>query len=154
MKCKTCEGIFGAIVMPARKMRIELFDSEGNKYNISFEGQVTRDKAIRLLDLVELLGGIPGTDHGLGGVSGKTPSRFERVRLIIQRNFPLIWFSSKEVQAAFEQEFKVPISLSTVSTYLLRMTNRGLLLRAGESNNLRYKIVPSIPRATLKQEIK
>ena len=140
--------------MPARKMRIELFDNEGNKYNISFEGQVTRDKAIRLLDLVELLGGIPETDHGLGGASGKNPSRFEKVRLIIQRNFPLIWFSSKDIQAAFEQEFKVPISLSTVSTYLLRMTNRGLLLRAGESNNLRYKIVPNIPHTTLKQEIK
>ncbi len=154
MKCKTCERIFGAIVMPARKMRIELFDNEGNKYNISFEGQVTRDKAIRLLDLVELLGGIPETDHGLGGASGKNPSRFEKVRLIIQRNFPLIWFSSKDIQAAFEQEFKVPISLSTVSTYLLRMTNRGLLLRTGESKNLRYKTLPSIPRTTLKQEIK
>ena len=37
--------------MPARKMRVELFDSEGNRYSISFEGQVTRDKAVRLLDL-------------------------------------------------------------------------------------------------------
>ena len=46
--------------MPARKMRVELFDSEGNRYTIAFEGQITRDKAVRLLDLVELLGGMPG----------------------------------------------------------------------------------------------
>ena len=46
--------------MPARKMRVELFDSDGNRYTIAFEGQVTRDKALRLLDLVELLGGAPG----------------------------------------------------------------------------------------------
>ena len=46
--------------MPARKMRVELFDSDGNRYTIAFEGQVTRDKALRLLDLVELLGGTPG----------------------------------------------------------------------------------------------
>ena len=45
--------------MPARKMRVELFDSDGNRYTIAFEGQVTRDKALRLLDLVELLGGAP-----------------------------------------------------------------------------------------------
>ena len=38
--------------MPARKMRVELFDNEGNRYTIAFEGQITREKAIRLLDLV------------------------------------------------------------------------------------------------------
>jgi hypothetical protein len=34
------------------------------------------------------------------------------------------------------------------------MTNRGLLLRAGESNSLKYKMVPNIPHATVKQQIK
>ena len=48
--------------MPARKMRVELFDNDGNRYTIAFEGQVTRDKALRLLDLVELLGGVPTED--------------------------------------------------------------------------------------------
>ena len=154
MKCKPCERKIGAIAMPARKMRIELFDNEGNRYNISFEGQVTRDKAIRLLDLVELLGGMPGTNHSVDSAAGRKASRFEKVRLIIQKKHALVWFSSKEIQTTYEQEFKEPISLSTVSTYLLRMTNRGLLLRGGEGNNLRYKIVTSLPQATVRQEIK
>jgi hypothetical protein len=143
--------------MPARKMRVELFDSEGNRYTISFEGQVTRDKALRLLDLVELLGGMPGegTTSGAGNVLTSTSlSHFEKVRLVIQKNFPLVWFSSKDVQSIYEQELKEPIGLSTVSTYLARMTNRGLLLRAGESSNLKYKLAPNIPRATVKQQIK
>ena len=143
--------------MPARKMRVELFDSEGNRYTIAFEGQITRDKALRLLDLVELLGGMPGeaaTSGAGNALTGNNLSRFEKVRLVIQKSFPLIWFSSKEVQSVYEQELKEPISLSTVSTYLARMTNRGLLLRAGESNNLRYKVAPKIPRATVKQQIK
>jgi hypothetical protein len=143
--------------MPARKMRVELFDNEGNRYTIAFEGQVTRDKALRLLDLVELLGGMPGedTNSSAGNVlMGNNLSRFEKVRLIIQKNFPLIWFSSKDVQTMYEQELKEPISLSTVSTYLARMTNRGLLLRAGESNNLKYKAAPKIPHAIVKQQIK
>jgi hypothetical protein len=143
--------------MPARKMRVELFDSEGNRYTIAFEGQVTRDKALRLLDLVELLGGMPGegASSGAGNVlTGNSLSRFEKVRLVIQKSFPLVWFSSKDVQSVYEQELKEPISLSTVSTYMARMTSRGLLLRAGEGNNLKYKVTPNIPRATVKQQIK
>lgn len=130
--------------MPARKMRVELFDNEGNKYTIAFEGQITRDKAIRLLDLVELLGGMPGeiSTHQSANIIAKNNfSRFEKVKLIIQKRFPLIWFSSKEIQKIYEQELKEPISLSTISTYLARMTKRGYLLRTGQSKNLKYKII-------------
>lgn len=143
--------------MPARKMRIELFDSEGNRYTIAFEGQITRDKALRLLDLVELLGGMPGegvTSKSGNVLTSNNLSRFEKVRLVIQKNFPLVWFSSKDVQAVYEQELKEPVSLSTVSTYLARLTNRGVLLRAGESSNLKYKLAPNIPHATVRQQIK
>ncbi len=143
--------------MPARKMRVELFDSEGNRYTIAFEGQVTRDKALRLLDLVELLGGMPGEGAAStpsNVLADNNLSRFEKVRLVTQKNFPLVWFSSKDIQSMYELELKEPISLSTVSTYLSRMTTRGLLLRAGEGNNLKYKIAPNIPHATIRQQIK
>ena len=143
--------------MPARKMRVELFDSEGNRYTIAFEGQVTRDKALRLLDLVELLGGMPGegsTSGPLNAATGNVLSRFEKVRLLIRNYFPLVWFSSKDILLMYEQELKEPIGLSTVSTYLSRMTNRGLLLRAGGGNNIKYKLPPSIPHVAVKQQIK
>jgi hypothetical protein len=143
--------------MPARKMRVELFDNEGNKYTIAFEGQITRDKALRLLDLVELLGGMPGestTNQSINMGARTNLSRFEKVRLLIQNRFPLIWFSSKEIQTNFEQELKEPISLSTVSTYLSRMTTRGILLRTGQSNNLKYKLMSITPQPTIKSGIK
>lgn len=143
--------------MPARKMRVELFDSDGNRYTIAFEGQVTRDKALRLLDLVELLGGMPGENPTVATgntLSGHVPSRFEKVQLVIQKSFPLIWFSSKDIQSVYEQELKEPISLSTVSTYLSRMANKGMLLRTGGPNNLKYKAAPNIAQATVKQRIK
>jgi hypothetical protein len=142
--------------MPARKMRIELFDNEGNRYKISFEGQITREKALRLLDLVELLGGMPGetTNNKPGSlITRNNLSKFEKVRLIIQKRFPLIWFSSKEIQSIYEQELKEPITLSTVSTYLARMTNRGILLRSGQSNGLRYKIASLTSQSVIKPEI-
>ncbi len=143
--------------MPARKIRVELFDSDGNRYTIAFEGQVTRDKALRLLDLVELLGGVPGEGPAVNAgaaLPNRVLSRFEKVQLVIQKNFPLIWFSSKDIQAVYEQELKEPVSLSTVSTYLSRMANKGLLLRTGGPNNIKYKTAPSLPQAAIKQRIK
>ena len=138
-------------------MRVELFDTDGNRYTIDFEGQVTRDKALRLLDLVELLGGAPseGPTSGAGAfLPNRMLSRFEKVQLVIQKSFPLVWFSSKDIQSVYEQELKEPVSLSTVSTYLSRMTSKGVLLRTGGSNNLKYKTVSNIPQATIKQTIK
>jgi hypothetical protein len=143
--------------MPARKMRVELFDIEGNRYTVAFEGQITRDKALRLLDMIELLGGIPNesTNRSVGNVlPGTSSTRFEKVRSITQKNFPLIWFSSRDVQSVYEQELKEPISLSTVSTYLARLTSKGWLLRAGERNSLKYKVAPNIPRVAIKQQTK
>jgi hypothetical protein len=141
--------------MPARKMRVELFDSDGNRYTIAFEGQVTRDKALRLLDLVELLGGMPGETPTTSpeNITNKT-SIFEKMQIVIQKSFPVIWFSSKDIQSVYEQELKQPISLSTVSTYLSRMTGKGILLRTGGPNNLKYKTTPNISQATIKQRIK
>ena len=143
--------------MPARKMRVELFDNDGNRYTIAFEGQVTRDKALRLLDLVELLGGAPGENPNLSPNSALTNSlvsRFEKLQVVIQKSFPLIWFSSKDLQSIYEQDLKEPIGLSTVSTYLSRMTSKGMLLRTGGPNNLKYRTAPNIPQASIRQIIK
>jgi hypothetical protein len=109
------------------------------------------------LDLVELLGGAPG--EGLASGAGnalpnKVLSRFDKVQIVIQKNFPLVWFSSKDIQSIYEQEFKEPVSLSTVSTYLSRMATKGMLFRTGGPNSLKYKTAPNLPQATLRQRIK
>lgn len=140
--------------MPARRMRIEVFDSEGNKYSIAFEGQVTRDKAIRILDLVELLGGISSSGTtSESNITLNEQSKYERVLTLIQKRFALVWFSSKEVQSVYEQEFKEPISLSTIATYLSRMATKGILVKTGASNRLKYRVAPSLPHVTLKSQI-
>ena len=143
--------------MPARKMRVELFDSEGNRYTLAFEGQITRDKALRLLDLVELLGGMPGEVPSNGTEISRmsnVSSRFEKVRSVIQKSFPLVWFSSKDIQSVYELELKEPVSLSTVSTYLSRMANKGFLLRTGGANDLKYKISTATPQSVIRQKLR
>ena len=127
---------------------MEVFDGSGNRYTITFEGQVTREKALRLLDLVELLGGMPaGNPEWNRGASDL--SKFDKVRLIIDKSFPIVWFSSRDVQSAYEQEFKEPISLSTVSTYLSRMADRRVLAKSGMSNRWRYRAVTKISQSAL-----
>jgi hypothetical protein len=140
--------------MPARKMRVELFDSDGNRYTIAFEGQITRDKAVRLLDLMELLGGVSNeTNRTASDASAMANeySKYEKVRMIIQRNFPLVWFSSKEAQMVYEQEFKEPITPSTISTYLSRLADRGALLKTGGLNNMKYRIARKLTQPQIKQ---
>jgi hypothetical protein len=132
-------------------MRVELFDGEGNRYTVAFEGQITRDKALRLLDLVELLGGMPNETAAktTDNPQNLHSSRLDKVRSVIQRSFPLVWFSSRDVQGVYEQEMKEPIALSTVSTYLSRLAAKGLLLRTGESNNLRYKSISKVVQSAI-----
>jgi hypothetical protein len=141
--------------MPARKIRVELLDNDGNRYTVAFEGQVTREKAVRLLELVELLGGMPG-EAGVKGTQrpdfiDRCASKFEKVQKLVQRSFPLAWFSSKEVQGAYEQEFKEPLALSTVSTYLSRLSSKGALARAGALNNLKYRVAQAYPTVEVEQ---
>jgi hypothetical protein len=140
--------------MPTKKMRVEIFDGEGNKYTLAFEGQITRDKALRLLDLMELFGGMTTSGHPESNPTTLTYqlSKYDKIRMAIQKNFPLVWFSSREIQLAYEQEFKEPISLSTVATYLSRMASKGTLVKAGASNRLKYRLAPTYSQVSLKQQ--
>ncbi len=134
--------------MPAKKMRVDVFDEEGNRYTISFEGKVTRKKALCLLDIVELLGGVhdkQGLKERMGDVS-----KFEKTKALVERQFPLMWFHSKEVLAAYEQKYNEPISLSTVSTYLARMADRGFLLRGGSATARKYRMMTELAQNNLR----
>jgi len=134
--------------MPARKMRVEVFDENGNRYTVTFQGNVTRDKALRLLDIVELLGGMPGAGSKLDQRNSEL-SKLDRVLYVVKEDFPVVWFSSRDVQTLYEQKLKEPISLSTVSTYLSRMADRGILAKNRMSNRLRYRMITEISRGTL-----
>jgi hypothetical protein len=128
--------------MPTKKMRVEVFNN-GDRYTVTFEGQITRDKALRLLDLVELLGGTPATTSDQTTSTAEL-SKIEKVRLTAEKNFPVGWFSSKDMRDAYEKHYSEPISLSTASTYLSRLTDRGYFIKKGSSNQMRYRIMTAI----------
>ena len=130
--------------MPTKKMRVEIFN-DGDRYTITFEGQVTREKALRLLDLVELLGGMPTVNSESSRPISEIP-KIEKVRLAAEKNFPVGWFSSTDLQHAYEKQFNEPIRLSTASTYLSRLADRGFFIKKGASNQLRYRIMTAISK--------
>ena len=110
--------------MPARKIKVEVFDEEGNRYSITFEGKVTREKALNILDIVELLGGV-ANEKKLEPHQGKE-SKYDRTKYVVERSFPFCWFSSKDLLREYENRFNEKISLSTVSTYLACTSGVGL----------------------------
>jgi len=133
--------------MPAKKMRVEVFDESGNRYTITLEGKVTREKTLCLLDIIELLGGV----HDKQELTTKTGrgSKFDKTKAVVEKHFPISWFSSKEALVMYERAFNEPTPLSTISTYLARMADRGFLEKQGPANNRRYRLVARIVGSSL-----
>lgn len=135
--------------MSAKKMKIEIFDHEGNRYTIAFKGNMTRRKALCLLDIAELLGGVQeGRESNIEDGLGKA-SRFDKTKFLVGRDFQINWFSSKQVLQAYEGEFKEGISLSTISTYLARLTDRGFLVKKGSTRNREYRMITKSMQSVL-----
>ena len=119
------------------RVKIDVFDKEGNKISISLEGNITRKKVLHVLDLIELLNGASSTEL----VNAKpSTTKYDRLQLLIEREFPIGWFSSEQIHVAYEDAYIEPIGISTVSTYLSRLTKRGLLLRKGSRGKRMYRI--------------
>ncbi|RLI11444.1 hypothetical protein DRO33_04070, partial [Candidatus Bathyarchaeota archaeon] len=121
------------------RLKIELQDHDGTKYVFTVEGRLTREKMARLLELVEVLGGV-GEEELVLPPPPSEMTLYDRLRLLIERYFPDTWFTTRDVKEAYEHEYGEPVKLSTVSTYLARMADRGLLVRAGPSSGRRYRL--------------
>lgn len=134
-------------LLPVRKMKVEVYDEQGNHYVISFEGRVTRENALKIFDIVELLGGMPLSEPA---EYLQSHSKADKVLLIVRKNFPVIWFTAKDVQKIYEKEIGEPISLSAVSTYLSRLADKGVLLRAKDGNRVVFKLVSKEIREMIK----
>lgn len=134
-------------LLPVRKMRVEVYDESGNRYVISFEGRVTREKALKIFDIVELLGGMPVTEPI---EYPQDLSKMEKVLLIVKKNFPIIWFSAREVQRVYEKETGEPISLSAVSTYLSRLAEKGILVKMKNGSRTSFRLMSKEMRELVK----
>src|SRR5713226_5158297 len=123
--------------MRPRRFKLEFYDPDGVKHSLTVDGQVTREKVGKLLDLVEIIAGTPRATAEALRVS---PRKFDRLASTIFSELKAEAFTSTQAKKAFETSFNEKIGLSTVSTYLTRLVERGLLERSLEAQRVRYKV--------------
>ncbi len=129
-----------------KKVKIQLEDAEGGKYNLSLEGNLSKEKIMKVFELMDLI--------NLDGKSNNrdidTESQSQNKNLasvgskiwnIIQNKFPYSTFTSSDILEIYEDEYNEPIQLSIISTYLSRYSDRGKLARNRKGKEWIYKII-------------
>jgi hypothetical protein len=123
--------------MRPRRLKVEFYDSEGVRHSIAIDGPVTREKVGKILDLVELMSGTPQASPTALALS---PRKFDKLASTIMSKLRTRSFRSSEAREVFETTFREKIPLSTVSTYLTRLADRGILVREQEKLGLTYRV--------------
>ena len=70
-----------------RKFKIELEDAEGSKYNLSLEGNVSKDKIIKIVEFMDLLN-IESSANGEGETTRAPASVGDRIWALVDGKFP------------------------------------------------------------------
>lgn len=123
-----------------KRIKLELTNDYGDRLILIVEGRIDREKIMQLADFLEVYGGSHSEDTGYALLEGSKVAKLARV---VTKYFPLSFFSSRDVVEAYISEYREPLSLSTASTYLARLADRGFLERHGSGNNIRYKLAQS-----------
>ncbi len=135
--------------MRNKKIKIEFFDNDGVKHTIALEGSISRDKIARILDYVELMGGIYSAEKPSSLIQ-EDNNKFEKVKRLLLYNFSDKIFVSKDVQKAYLEFYGESLSLSTVSTYLSRLADRNFLVKTGSPGEWRYALAKNTTIKELK----
>ncbi len=112
------------------------------RHAITVDGPVTREKVGRILDLVEVMSGPPRASATALGFSSH---KLDRLASSILSHLKDTEFTSGQAKKMFEKTFTEKIPLSTVSTYLSRLVDRGVLERLNEGARLHYRVTLEQP---------
>ncbi len=122
--------------MKPRRFKLEFYDDDGVRHAITIDGQITREKVGKLLDLVEIIAGKP---RATGSALGLSPHKFDRLASAIISSLKDKNCTALEAKKSFETSFSEAIPISTVSTYLSRLSDRGMLERTTSGRTVCYK---------------
>jgi len=124
-----------------KRFKIELEDAEGSKYNLSLEGNVSKEKIMKIVEFMDLLN---IESNGSGEGETFTPkvaaSVGDRIWSLVEGKFPYGGFTSTDILELYEDQYNEPIKLSIISTYLSRYSDRGRLVRNRQGKEWVYKI--------------
>jgi hypothetical protein len=126
-----------------KRFKIELEDAEGSKYNLSLEGNISKDKIMKIVEFMDLLN-IESNGNSKNETysnNRSTPASVgDRIWSLIEGKFPYGGFTSTDILELYEDQYNEPIKLSIISTYLSRYSERGRLTRTRQGKEWIYKM--------------
>ena len=120
--------------MKQKRIRIDVCDEDGAKYDFKIEGNITKEKALKIFELMDLINIEEEQTPNLDSIGGK-------IWNIVENSFPIGKFTSSEILEKYEDEYNEPIKLSVVSTYLARFASRNRIERARIGREWSYQII-------------
>ena len=128
--------------MTKKQVRIDVEDNDGVKTKISIEGNVTRDKVLKIFELMEMVN-IEEHDN-----SPKIDTVGGKIWYLVGKYYPTGRFTSSEILERYEDEYNEPIKLSVISTYLSRFNTKNKVQRAKRGREWAYQAIIS-PKSNL-----
>ncbi|MDH5657814.1 MAG: hypothetical protein OEY17_00490 [Nitrosopumilus sp.] len=122
--------------MAKKRIRIDMEDADGARYDIKLEGNVTREKILKIFEMMDLMNieeEIPKTT--------KMDSIGSKIWYIMDKFFPMGKFTSTNILEKYEDEFNEPIKLSIISTYLSRFSSKGKVDRTRTGREWTYQTI-------------
>ena len=120
--------------MKQKRIRIDVQDKDGAKYDFKIEGNVTKEKVLKIFELMDLINIEEEQAPNLDSVGGK-------IWNVVGNSFPAGRFTSSEVLEKYEDEYNEPIKLSVISTYLARFASRNRIERTRTGREWSYQII-------------
>ena len=108
-------------------------DADGARYDIKLEGNVTRDKVLKIFEMMDLMN-IEEEEQSV-----KMDSVGSKIWHIVDKFFPMGKFTSTNILEKYEDEFNEPVKLSVISTYLSRFTSKGRVERVRTGREWTYQ---------------
>ena len=119
--------------MAKKRIRIDMEDADGARYDIKLEGNVTRDKVLKIFEMMDLMN-IEEEEQPV-----KMDSIGSKIWHITDKFFPMGKFTSTNILEKYEDEFNEPVKLSVISTYLSRFTSKGRVERVRTGREWTYQ---------------
>jgi len=120
--------------MKQKRIRIDVHDKDGAKYDFKIEGNITKEKALKIFELMDLINIEEEQTPNLDSIGGK-------IWNIIENSFLVGKFTSSEILEKYEDEYNEPIKLSVISTYLARFSSRNKIERTRTGREWSYQII-------------
>ena len=121
--------------MAKKRIRIDMEDADGAKYDIKLEGNVTRDKVLKIFEMMDLMN--IEEEQEITNID----SIGAKIWHIVDKFFPMGKFTSTNILEKYEDEYNEPVKLSIISTYLSRFSTKGKIDRVRTGREWTYQTI-------------